>query len=85
MRRAALVAALAACALLCGCDGEAPASASAYGGRFEAHSTSSGGAYSMSVIVDRRTGVEYLRTVYGVCPLYEADGSLSIAEGVVAE
>ena len=41
---------------------------------------------SMNVIVDRETGVEYLiletfNNEIAICPLYEADGTMSTKEG----
>lgn len=80
MRRAALIAALAACALLCGCEAEQTEfTTTEYGvARFELHNASSWEANNVYVLVDRETGVEYLETSAGICPLYEADGSLML-------
>lgn len=81
MRRAALIAALAACALLCGCEAEQTEfTTTEYGvARFELHNASSWEANNVYVLVDRDTGVEYLtRSNGGICPLYEADGSLML-------
>ena len=80
MRCAVLIAALAACACLCGCETEQTEfTTTEYGvERFERHVASSTVANNIYVIVDRNTGVEYLETTAGICPLYEADGSLML-------
>lgn len=80
MRRAVLIIALAVCALLCGCEEEqGEFSQTEYGAaRFERHYASSEAAVGVRVLVDRETGVEYLETSAGICPLYEADGSLML-------
>ena len=80
MRRAVLIIALAVCALLCGCEAEQNEfSTTEYGAaRFERHNANSEAANGVRVLVDRETGVEYLETSAGICPLYEADGSLML-------
>ena len=80
MRRAVLIIALVVCALLCGCEAEqSEFSTTEYGAaRFERHNASSEAANGVRVLVDRETGVEYLETSAGICPLYEADGSLML-------
>lgn len=80
MRRAILAVALVICACLCGCEAEQTEfTTTEYGvERFERHVASSKVANGVCVIVDRETGVEYLETSAGICPLYEADGSLML-------
>lgn len=80
MRRAVLIIALSACALLCGCEAkQTEFTTTEYGvERFERHFASSEKAGGVRVLVDRETGVEYLETSAGICPLYEADGSLML-------
>lgn len=77
MRRAVLIIALCACTLLCGCEAkQTEFTTTEYGAaRFERHNASTWEANHVCVIVDRDTGVEYLETSAGICPLYEADGS----------
>lgn len=80
MRRAALIIALPVCALLCACEADKTEfTTTEYGAvRFERHNASTWEANHVCVMVDRDTGVEYLETSAGICPLYEADGSLML-------
>lgn len=43
--------------------------------RFSSHDSGMDGSI---VVVDHETGVQYLATAAGICPLYEADGSLML-------
>lgn len=43
--------------------------------RFSSHDSGMDGSI---VVVDHETGVQYLATATGICPLYEADGSLML-------
>lgn len=80
MKRAFAIIPLAISLALCGCEAEQTEfTTTEYGvERFERHIASSKKADGVRVLVDRETSVEYLETSAGICPLYEADGSLML-------
>lgn len=49
-----------------------------YSGRFERVESGYFDNASAAIVVDTETGVLYIRTAYGICPLYNRDGSLQL-------
>lgn len=49
-----------------------------YSGRFECVESGYFDNASAAIVVDTETGVLYIRTAYGICPLYNSDGSLQL-------
>lgn len=83
MRRFAMILALSACILLAaGCSAQ---TVDADGSKINRFDDGGWRVNSMNVIVDRETGVEYLivegfDNEMAICPLYEADGSMSTSD-----